>query len=167
MGGRSREGRLRHSMGEAGSVGGSGDSADTPCCSSNALSLRRSNSTGASLSPGPQIPSVMRIAGNILDGGSNATLSQLVSTLSGLLLGLQRSFPFSLGLPRATGLGPAGVGSWEGSLPSASWGTGLRFPPLRIQGGILQDGGGISLQKRQGGHWDSTLLWPKFSGTGE
>lgn len=67
-----------------------------------------------------------------------------------LLLGLQRSFPFSLSLPRATGLGPAGVGSQEGSLPSASWGTGLRFPPLRFQGGIWQDGGGTIFSEGEG-----------------
>lgn len=68
-------------MGEAGSVGGSGDRAGTLCCSSNALNLRRSGSTGASLSPGPQIPPVRGIAGNLLDGGSSAMLPQLGSTL--------------------------------------------------------------------------------------
>lgn len=76
-------------------------------------------------------------------------LPQLGSTLFGLLLGLQRSFPFSLGLPRATGLGPAGVGSQEGSSPSASWGTGLRFSSTEVSKedlvgwwGALHCGGG-------------------------
>lgn len=94
-------------------------------------------------------------------------LPQLGSTLFGLLLGLQRSFPFSLGLPRATGLGPAGVGSQEGSSPSASWGTGLRFPPLRFQGRTWWDGGGHFTVVGVRGHWDRTLHWPKFPGIGE
>lgn len=150
-------------MGETGSVGGPGNSTGTLCCSSKALSLRRSESTGASLSPGPQIPPVRRIAGNLLDGGSSAMLPQLGSTLFGLLLGLQRSFPFSLGLPRATGLGPAGVGSQEGSSPLASWGTGLRFSSTEVSREDWWDGGGHFTVVGVRGLWDRTLHGPKFA----
>lgn len=55
-----------------------------------------------------------------MEGGSFPPLTLLFFRLLpelGLLPGLQRSFPFSPGLPRAAGVGPAGAGS-QGSLGS-------------------------------------------------
>lgn len=69
----------------------------------------------------------------VVEGGSFPPMTPL---LSRLLLGLQRSFPFSPGLPRAAGMGPAGAGS-QGSLSTlsqlghgAGLVAGMVFPPF-------------------------------------
>lgn len=95
-----------------------------------------------------------------------------------LVSGLQCSFPFSPGLPRATGVGPAGAGS------QGSWGrrrhprpAGARsrergraaFPSSphgEIMGGPGRMAGGTPLPWERGRGRHRTLLWPKFLGNG-
>lgn len=95
-----------------------------------------------------------------------------------LVSGLQCSFPFSPGLPRATGVGPAGAGS------QGSWGrrrhprpAGARSrergraafpssPHWEFMGDPGRMAGGTPLPWERGRGRHRTLLWPKFPGNG-